>query len=42
MLNSPQNTINEPTRMRALLDPIIVPDDLPYLDYLKPWYIFGS
>ena len=32
MLNTLQNTISEPTRMRALLDPIIVPDYLPYLD----------
>ena len=29
LLNSPQNTISEPTRMRALLDTIIVPGDFP-------------
>ena len=32
LLNSLQNIISAPTRMRALFDPIIVPDDLPYLD----------
>ena len=26
------NVINEPTRQQALLDPIIIPDDLPFLD----------
>ena len=32
MLNSLQNTITDPTRQRAILDPILIPDDLPYLD----------
>ena len=26
------NVINEPTRQQALLDPIIIPEDLPFLD----------
>lgn len=32
IINSLQNTINEATRQHAILDPIIIPDDMPYLD----------
>lgn len=32
ILNSLQNTIIEPTRQLAILDPIIIPEDMPYLD----------
>ena len=32
LVNSLQNTVCEPTRLRALLDLVIISDDLPYLD----------
>ena len=32
LINSMSNVINEPTRQQALLDPIIIPEDLPFLD----------
>ncbi|MCG8048002.1 MAG: endonuclease/exonuclease/phosphatase family protein [Candidatus Thiodiazotropha taylori] len=32
IINSLQNVISTPTRLQALLDPIIIPDDMPYLD----------
>ncbi|MCG8097314.1 MAG: hypothetical protein JAZ17_27465 [Candidatus Thiodiazotropha endolucinida] len=32
MINSMTNVITEPTRIHAILDPIIIPDDLPFLD----------
>ena len=32
LLNSVINIISEPTRQQAILDPIIIPDDMDYLD----------
>ena len=32
LLNSMINIISEPTRQQAILDPIIIPDDMEYLD----------
>ena len=32
LINSLQNTITDTTRQHAILDPILIPDDLPYLD----------
>ena len=32
IINSLKNTIEDSTRQQALLDPIIVPDDMLYLD----------
>ena len=32
LLNSLENVVNEPTRQQAILDPIIISDDLPFLD----------
>ncbi|MCG8095193.1 MAG: hypothetical protein JAZ17_16505 [Candidatus Thiodiazotropha endolucinida] len=31
-INSLQNIIHESTRQQAILDPILIPDDMPYLD----------
>ena len=32
LINSMMNVITEPTRQQAILDPIIIPEDLPFLD----------
>ena len=32
LINSMQNSISDPTRQHAILDPIIIPEDLPFLD----------
>ena len=32
LINSMQNSISNPTRQHAILDPIIIPEDLPFLD----------
>ena len=32
IINSMQNSISDPTRQHAILDPIIIPEDLPFLD----------
>ena len=32
LINNMKNVINEPTRQQAILDPIIITEDLPFLD----------
>ena len=32
LINSMQNSISDPTRQHAILDPIIIPEHLPFLD----------
>ena len=32
LINSLQNVITNPTRQDAILDPIVIPDDMHYLD----------
>ena len=32
LVNSMKNVITEPTRQHAILDPIIIPEDFPFLD----------
>ena len=32
LINSLQNVITNPTRQAAILDPIVIPDDMHYLD----------